>query len=133
MTQDLYQEIILEEFANPRHKGQLPDADVKIAEMNASCGDEIEVFLKFDKSGQKIEKVSWRGIGCAISMATASLVSDFILDKKITEVLEIKQEELENLLGIDDISPGRLKCLFLALKAFHKAIYKHFPELKESE
>lgn len=124
MTKDLYQEVILEEYSNPKHKGQLDDADVKVAQTNASCGDEIEVFVKFDHSREKVEKVSWRGVGCAISMATASLVSDLIIGKSCQQVLALQQHDLEELLGIDEISPGRKKCLMLAMKAFQKAILR---------
>lgn len=121
MTSDLYQEVILEEYSNPKHKGQLDDADVKITQTNASCGDEIEVFVKFDQTKEKIDKVSWRGVGCAISMAAASLVSELILDKTPQQILAIQQSDVENLLGIEEITPGRKKCLMLALKAFQKA------------
>lgn len=124
MTSDLYQEIILEEYSNPKHKGQLEDADVKVSQTNASCGDEVEVFVKFNHQNDKIEKVSWRGVGCAISMATASLVSDLIIGKTRQQVLLLDQRDLEALLGIDEISPGRKKCLLLALKAFQKAVQK---------
>lgn len=124
MTSDLYQEVILEEYSNPKHKGQLDDADVKVAQTNASCGDEIEVFVKFDQTKEKVEKVSWRGVGCAISMATASLVSDLIHGKSRGEVLALEQQDLEQLLGIEEISPGRKKCLMLALKAFQKAVFR---------
>jgi nitrogen fixation protein NifU and related proteins len=122
MTDDLYQEVILEEYSNPQNKGQLQDADVKVAETNASCGDEVEVFVKFDQSGQKIEDVKWRGVGCAISMATASILSQHILGKTRKEVLEVEQHELEEMLGVSEISLGRVKCLLLALKAFKKAV-----------
>lgn len=122
MIDDLYQEVILEEYSNPQNKGQLPNTDVKVAETNASCGDEVEVFVKFDQTGQKIQDVKWRGVGCAISMATASIVSQHILGKTRKEVLEIEQHDLEEMLGIPEISPGRVKCLLLALKAFKKAV-----------
>lgn len=122
MTNDLYQEVILEEYSNPKHKGQLDDADARVAQTNASCGDEVEVFVKFDPHKARIEKVSWKGVGCAVSMATASLVASTVIGKTPQQVLELNQSDLESMIGIDEISPGRKKCLLLALKAFQQAV-----------
>ena len=122
MIEDLYQELILEAYSNPQHKGQLPNADVRVTETNASCGDEVEVFVKFDQTSQRIEELRWRGVGCVISMATASLVSQHILGKTREEVRAIEQQDLEEMLGISEISSGRVKCLLLAVKAFKKAV-----------
>ena len=124
MIDDLYQEVILEEYAHPKNTGKLDSFDVHFAERHASCGDQIEVFLKFDETGAsgKVVGVSWIGVGCAISMAAASVLSQELKGKNRAEIGALTQQNLENMLGIHGISIGREKCLLLALTAFQKAI-----------
>jgi nitrogen fixation NifU-like protein len=122
MSQDLYQEIILEEFRNPQNFGKSEDADVVLHERNASCGDEITIYLKLDSSGKNVEKLMWEGQGCAISMAAASLVSAQLIGKSGDEIQQFKKENVEELLGLDEIAYGREKCLMLGLQAVQKAV-----------
>lgn len=129
MLDDLYQEVILEEYAHPKNKGVLEQFDVHFAERNASCGDQIEVYLQFSDE-DKINAVSWVGVGCAISMATASVLSEFIKGKTKLEIAQLKKEDLEALVGIDEIAFGREKCLLLSLTAFQKAIQSLSPSSK---
>ncbi len=123
MIDDLYQEVILEAYANPKNTGKLDSFDVHFAERNASCGDQIEVFLKFDDAN-KVKAVSWIGVGCAISMACASVLSEEMKGKNREEIAALNKVTLEEMLGIHGISIGREKCLLLALTAFQKAITK---------
>ena len=118
---DLYQEIILETIKNPSNQGTLEDVE-PIHERNASCGDEVTVFLKVGAYG-KIEDVKWQGEGCAISMASMSLLSDKIIDEglSIADVEQLSQEDLVEMLGLEQISPGRIKCLHLGKKAVSHA------------
>jgi nitrogen fixation protein NifU and related proteins len=122
MTNDLYQEIILEEYTHPKNVGHLDQPDATITEANASCGDQITVFLKIDSATQKITEVSWVGVGCAISMATASILSEHLKGRTIDDVMTLTKKDLESMVGIDEIAFGRQKCLTLALNAFRKAV-----------
>lgn len=119
---DLYQEIILEEYQHPHHFGELEQADVVWQEHNSSCGDQVTIFLKLNKEKNQIEKMSWVGEGCAISKAAASLLSQQLQQKKVSDVLALEKKDIEALLGIDEVVYGREKCLLLALEAVQKSL-----------
>ncbi|MDR0428682.1 MAG: SUF system NifU family Fe-S cluster assembly protein [Puniceicoccales bacterium] len=106
--QELYQSIILEHNRNPQNFGELPDASCSAVGYNASCGDDIRLFLKFD--GDVIEDIRFFGEGCAISRASASLLTIAVKNQRKDHAQEITKEMLD-LLGsqreIHDI-PSRL-------------------------
>lgn len=118
---DLYQQVLLEELASPQNKYEMEDTDVSFHAVNASCGDDMTVFLKMD--GRTITDISWIGSGCAISQATMSLLSEEIKGKTVENVENISQHDLEELIGIDEISVGRIKCLMLGLSAVKSAFH----------
>jgi nitrogen fixation NifU-like protein len=120
---ELYQEVILEEARHPQNQGRIPDADLVLQQTNASCGDQVTIYLKLDPHSRHITDIKWEGQGCIISQAAMSLVSQLILDQKLTvaQVLRYSQQDLEQLLGIEAISPGRIKCLLLGVSAFAQA------------
>lgn len=123
MTFDLYQSVILDELKHPQNKGTLPQADVKVTETNASCGDDIVVELQFDPYTAVIKEVGWVGNGCAISQAGMSLLSEKIKGMTRQEVLALDQKSMEELLGLSEpIAYGRVKCLLLSLNAVQKAV-----------
>ena len=128
---DLYQQVLLEELSNPQNKGKISDADVSYRALNASCGDDMTVFIKFD-GDRTIEDIKWQGSGCAISQATMSLLSDKVKGKPLKEVLELQQQDLEKLIGVDSISSGRIKCLMLGLSAILKALAQSVADTKNS-
>lgn len=117
---DLYQQVLLEELSKPQNKRAMPNADATFHALNASCGDDMTVFLKFEED--TIIDLSWVGSGCAISQATMSLLSSEIKGKSRDEVQQISQSDLEELIGISTISPGRVKCLMLGLRAVQRAL-----------
>ncbi len=120
---DLYQEIILEEAKNPQNYGTLDDADVVLHERNSSCGDEVTVYIKFDETQQRISQLKWQGHGCIISQAAMSVLAGKMSQEHLsmTEIQALSKNEMEALLGIEDISPGRLKCLLLGVQAIKNA------------
>ncbi|HYD35043.1 MAG TPA: iron-sulfur cluster assembly scaffold protein [Vitreimonas sp.] len=121
---DLYQEIILEEARQPQNVGQLEDADYVIHDLNASCGDEVTIYLKLDSKTKKIAAVKWQGQGCVISQAAMSLLSAHLMAHHITldQIQLLSHRDLSEWLGINDISPGRLKCLLLGLNALKRKL-----------
>jgi nitrogen fixation NifU-like protein len=126
MSQDLYQEIIIDLYQHPHHKGQVENPDVTFHERNSSCGDEVTVTLKIDTTQQKITELKWSGDGCAISMATIDLLAEKINAELLTfeDIKKITKKNLEEMLGIEEIAYGREKCLLLGLETVQKAVEK---------
>ena len=114
MSDDIYREIILDHYRNPRNKGKLTDADVSIHDSNPLCGDEIDIHLKVEEG--KIKNIKFEGRGCAISQASASMLTEMVIEKPLSTVREIaKNDVLENI-GLLNLGPARLKCALLSLK-----------------
>jgi nitrogen fixation NifU-like protein len=90
---ELYQEIILEHGKNPRNLGKTENFNKDAMGKNPLCGDNVHVFLKLDEN-KKVEDISFEGSGCAISMASASIMTDLIKGKEEVEVKEIVNDFL---------------------------------------
>ena len=105
---ELYQEIILEHGKNPRNlrKGENFNKDAK--GHNPLCGDHVHVFLKIDEN-KKVEDISFEGHGCAISMASASIMTDLVKGKEEFEVKEILHDFLEMIKEKDELKTNLLK------------------------
>jgi nitrogen fixation NifU-like protein len=117
--EDLYRDFILDHYRNPRNAGTLPQPDVTFEDLNPLCGDKIRMDLRL-RNGV-IEDIKFAGRGCAISQASASLLTEAVKGKTVAEVEKIgKAEVLENL-GIP-ISAARLKCALLGLKVLKLAL-----------
>ena len=120
MSSDIYKDIILDYYRNPRNFGDLPNPDVRAKDSNPLCGDIIEMQLKI-KDG-KIEDVRFKGKGCAISQASASMLTETIIGKTLDEVKAMNKTDILNLLGIDP-GPTRIKCALLSLKVVKLGVY----------
>lgn len=121
--EDLYQEFIIELYKNPRNFGKMENADHRAEVHNSTCGDRIELFLKIDKASGTITEVKFSGKGCAISQASASLFTDFLKGKKVSELKEITKQNVLALIKIDlGKNPSRMKCALLPLDAMKKAL-----------
>lgn len=116
---DIYREEILEHYKHPQNFGMLPGVHVTVQETNASCGDEYEFFINL--SDDKIAAIAFRGVGCAISMAANSLVTEAVKGKTLQEAAALTEQDVCSLLGIQ-INPGRVKCATLPLRALQKAL-----------
>lgn len=121
---NIYHDLILDHYNNPRNFGALEKPDVVVLETNSSCGDEIEMFLTIDHQLLTISQLRWRGRGCAISMAGASLLSEQIgRIGQIRKIRQISERDVVSLLG-GEISSGRMRCATLALVALRKALLR---------
>ena len=118
-----YREYLIELYKNPKNRGKIEDADYSGGADNASCGDSIKIYLKV-KEG-KIEDVKFDGVGCALSVASASLFTDFLKGKSIEEAKKIGKENVLNLIKIDlSKNPTRMRCALIPLDALKKALEK---------
>ena len=123
MSDDLYREIILDHYKNPRHYGEIEDADASAEGQNPLCGDEIAVSVAFNGDGETIEEVRFRGRGCAISQAATSMLTELVEGRAATEVAAMPQEELLEEIGIP-LTPIRLKCALLGLGVLKVALHR---------
>ncbi len=116
---DLYTENILHHYKNPKNSGKIENATVSAEEFNPLCGDKIKIYLSLDDD-EKVVDIKFEGEGCAISQASASMLTDKIKGKTIKEIKEIDNEEIYQMLGVP-IGPGRVKCALLSLITVKKA------------
>lgn len=117
-NEQLYRANILEHFKAPHHWMKLGKADLSHMESNPTCGDEISIDLKVDKSG-KIIDVGLSGSGCAISVAAASMLSDRLIGLTLTQAGRLDKKIVLDDLGIDP-GPTRMRCALLALEGVRK-------------
>ena len=105
---DLYQEIILDHGKNPRNLGKFENFNKDAKGHNPLCGDKVHLFLKLDEN-KKVVDISFEGEGCAISMASASIMTDLMKGKSETEAKEIISKFLDMIKEKDDINSDLLK------------------------
>ena len=118
----LYRELILDHYKNPRNHGLLEAADASAEGQNPLCGDEVSVSIRLGK-GDVIEDVGFEGRGCAISQAATSMLTDLVKGKSADEVAAMPKQELLDELGIP-LTPVRLKCAILGLGVLKLALHK---------
>ena len=119
---DIYAEQLIHNYENPSNKRKMQDATVSVNEENTSCGDVITIYLRLN--GNKIEDVSFEGSGCVISMGTASMLTDELKGKEVTQLEKMGKGELLKLIGVDP-GPVRMHCATLSLRAAKKALFAH--------
>ncbi|MDX1416262.1 MAG: iron-sulfur cluster assembly scaffold protein [Candidatus Promineifilaceae bacterium] len=121
MDSSLYREQIIDLYEHPLHYGQLDPHDFSYEEDNPLCGDVIRIDVRLDDEN-KIAEVKWSGDGCAISQASASLLTDEILGMTVEEVKAFPKETLLELIGVP-LSMARVKCALLSLKVLKAGAY----------
>lgn len=159
MSSSMYRDQILDHYKHPHNQGTLEKPDARFADNNPLCGDEIEVFLKIEKTEVKgkfgkikednynhadvttsltvrnvenasnaiITDVRFTGQGCAISTASASMLTDEIKGLTLDQVKTLTRDDVFKMLGVP-ISPARVKCALLSLKAIKSAVYAYLGE-----
>ena len=134
---NLYQEVILDHYKNAQHKKLNPSFDAQVHHINPSCGDEITLNVTLE--GQKVKDVSWDGVGCSISQASVSILTDLLIGKELDQAQLIAdsfmhlmqskgtekgdEELLEDAVALAGVSqyPARIKCALLGWMAFKDA------------
>jgi len=134
----LYQEVILDHYKRPQHKGLAATYDAQVHHVNPSCGDEITLNVTLD--GDEVSAITWDGVGCSISQASVSILSDLLLGKSIsdaelilnnfTELMQSKgtmvgdDSILEDAVAMAGVSkfPARIKCALLGWMAYKDAV-----------
>ena len=115
MGSDMYRQQILDHYKNPRNYGELSEPTFTHEGVNPSCGDELEFDVTLEDDGETVEHVAFRGDGCAISQASASMLSQKLPGMTLAEIEELDRDDVVDMLGVD-ISPMRIKCAVLAEK-----------------
>src|SRR5256885_6918169 len=119
----LYREVILDHYKNPRGHGLIEDPDAQADGENPLCGDEVSIYVAFEEDGQTIEEVKFSGRGCAISQAATSMLTEMVQGRTATEVATLDKGELLEEIGIP-LTPVRLKCAMLGLTTLKVALHK---------
>ena len=116
---DFYKEYILDHYRNPRNFGRLDAPDATAEDLNPLCGDRLCFDLKVDAEG-RVADVRFSGKGCAISQASASMLTETLKGEKLEDVARMSQDRVRENVGIG-ISPARMKCATLCLKVVKSA------------
>jgi nitrogen fixation protein NifU and related proteins len=123
MVDDLYREVILDHYKNPRGHGVIEGADAHAEGLNPLCGDEVAIYVQFAEDGETIDEVKFSGRGCAISQAATSMLVDMAKGRKATDLAQMPKDELLEEIGIP-LTPIRLKCALLGLGVLKVALHR---------
>jgi nitrogen fixation NifU-like protein len=119
----LYREVILDHYKNPRGHGVIEDADAAAEGQNPLCGDEVSIYVAFGDDGETIDEVKFAGRGCAISQAATSMLVEMVHGRTAREIATLDKDELLDEIGIP-LTPVRLKCAMLGLTTLKVALHK---------
>jgi nitrogen fixation NifU-like protein len=120
---ELYREVILDHYKNPRGHGEIEDADAAAEGQNPLCGDEVSIFVSFEPDGETLHDVKFRGRGCAISQASTSMLTEMVKGRRADEIATMPRDELLEEIGIP-LTPIRLKCALLGLGVLKVALHR---------
>jgi nitrogen fixation NifU-like protein len=119
----MYREVILDHYKNPRGHGVLEHAHAQAEGQNPLCGDEVTISLKFAEDGETIEEIGFDGRGCAISQAATSMLTELVVGRTAADVAALPKEELLEEIGIP-LTPIRLKCAILGFGVLKVALHR---------
>lgn len=117
---DLYRELILDYYKNPRNFGELKHPSHSFESSNPFCGDRIRMEVRV-KENQIIKDIKFSGQGCAISMASASMLTEKVRGQQTSYLQSMNKDDIVKMLGLE-LTPTRLKCALLGLEVLQKAI-----------
>ncbi len=115
----IYSELILDHYQNPRNLGRIKNATGSIHVSNPLCGDKIEMTVDVEKG--RIRDIKFEGVGCAVSTASSSMLTEYAKSRKVKDLKKIDQKFMIELLGIK-LGVNRIKCALLPLEALHKLL-----------
>jgi nitrogen fixation NifU-like protein len=121
--ENLYREVILDHYKNPRGHGVIEEADAEAEGQNPLCGDEVSIYVAFGEDGDTIDEVKFSGRGCAISQAATSMLMEMTKGRTAEEVAALDKDELLAEIGVP-LTPVRLKCAMLGLTTLKVALHK---------
>jgi len=127
----VYSEIILDYYRHPRNKGTLDHPHIKAKDSNPLCGDIIEMQLELD-GNDSVKDVRFNGQGCAISQASASMLTELVNGKTLDDARNISKEEILSLIG-GQLSAVRLKCALLSLKVLKTGVYTYLGSISNAK
>jgi len=119
---DIYKELILDYYRNPRNFGKLNEYDISSHDSNPLCGDEVDIQIKVGE-GNKIDEFMFTGKGCAISLASTSMLTELAKGQNLEWVKSLSKEDILKLLGNPELGPSRIKCALLGMKALKSGVY----------
>ena len=119
----MYREVILDHYKNPRGHGVIEDPDAHAEGQNPLCGDEVSIYVAFGDDGETIDDVKFEGRGCAISQAATSMLTEMVKGRQATEIASLPKEQLLDEIGIP-LTPVRLKCAILGLGVLKVALHR---------
>jgi nitrogen fixation NifU-like protein len=119
----LYREVILDHYKNPRGHGVIEGADATAEGQNPLCGDEVAIYVALGEDGETIDEVKFSGRGCAISQAATSMLTEMVQGRKASEIATMPRDELLEEVGIP-LTPIRLKCALLGLGVLKVALHR---------
>lgn len=127
----MYREEILEHYKSPHNAGRLADATFAHREINQSCGDTIDLYVRVGDSGH-IDEVKFEGQGCAISQATVSMLTDHVKGMTLDAAARLGKDDIFALLGFP-VGMTRLRCALLGLKTLQTGIATHSGDKSDSD
>lgn len=130
MSSDLYREIILDYYRHPRNYGKLDNPSIQAKDTNPLCGDVVEIQIQLDNQKKAME-IRFNGKGCAISQASASMLTEMVQGKTLEEIRGIGSEKILEALGTPDLGHTRIKCALLSLKVLKTGVYSFLGESAE--
>lgn len=116
---DIYRENILDHYRNPRNYGKVSNPDISQLGDNPLCGDSISIQIRVSRN--KLTEIRFTGKGCAISLASASMLCEHIGGMSLVNLRKLSKDDILELIGVA-LSPTRLKCALLPLITVHKAV-----------
>lgn len=127
----IYSDIILDYYRYPRNKGQITSPRIKAKDSNPLCGDVIEIQMQLD-GNDKVSDIKFDGHGCAISQASASMLTELVKGRTLDEARKISKEDVLGLIG-GELSAVRMKCALLSLKVLKTGVYTYLGSLDSSK